>query len=590
MRRSLLFIIALMAVICLPALAGEPAAPIAQPGDKIIDVGTPGLDSFQDAKFGIFVHWGVSSIPGKGEWVQANAKMPVAEYEQLLAKFNPEKFNATEWAELFKSAGARYVTLVTKHHDGFCLFDSKLTDYDVMATPLKRDIVKELTEACRAAGLQVFYYYSLSDWHHPDYWPWGWSGAEIPGRPRKGDNAKYIQYYQGQVRELCSNYGKIGGIWLDGEWDRAGELLDLPTTYQMIHQLQPAALVGNNHHHAPALGEDFQILEREKPVNKIREPFVPLETCDTINGSWGYNAADKAHKSPRDLLRTLVTAAGQGGNLLLNTGPLPDGSILPEHAKALQEMGQWLAEHGGSIYGTRRGPWVWQPWGVSTCKGTAAFLHVLNRPGDSLVLPAPSRKLVAAKAAGEDVKFELTDDPVRGREIAITLPPWNDAETVDFIVELTFDGPVDGQWIAEPIRPNAQGVLDLSAEAVELHGESFERFGGWLWKNENDSFAWHVQVPQAGQYTVVLTYACPEQTAGCELSIGTEKSRVTAKAEPTGSKWEDRKKITLPGTIELPAGNSTVTMKAAGKPKWAFMTWQQVQLRCATTGAANAAQ
>ena len=164
--------------------------------------GKPDLAAFERAKFGIFIHWGVSSILGKGEWVMASDKIPQGEYERLLGRFNPAQFDAKQWVELFRASGAKYVTFVAKHHDGFCLFDSKLTDYTVMRTPLKRDIAKELADACHMAGLKIFFYYSLSDWRHPDYYPLGWSGGGIPGRPKGGNNAKYIAYYQGQVREL----------------------------------------------------------------------------------------------------------------------------------------------------------------------------------------------------------------------------------------------------------------------------------------------------------------------------------------------------------------------------------------------------
>ena len=197
---------------------------------------------FEDAKFGLFIHWGVYSLLGKGEWVMENDKIPIAEYRKLPLQFNPAKFDAEAWVKVAKTAGARYITITTKHHDGFCLYDSRLTDYDVVdASPYGKDPIKALAEACRKHRIKLFFYYSLLDWHHPDYFPLGKTGHHA-GREEKGDWEKYVAYYQGQVRELCTNYGEIGGFWFDGWWDRPEAAWDLEGTYKLIHELQPGAL------------------------------------------------------------------------------------------------------------------------------------------------------------------------------------------------------------------------------------------------------------------------------------------------------------------------------------------------------------
>ena len=249
---------------------------------------------FEDAKFGLFVHWGVYSLLGKGEWVMNNDKLPISEYQKLPPRFNPVKFDADEWVRLAKAAGMKYITITSKHHDGFCMYDSSLTGYDIVdATPYGKDPMKALATACHKQGIKLFFYYSLLDWHHPDYFPRGKTG-QTAGREEKGDWKTYVAYYQGQVRELCSNYGEIGGIWFDGWWDRPEADWDLAGTYRIIHELQPGALVGNNHHVAPFPGEDFQMFEQDLPgensagFNKAGVTSkLPLETCLTMNQSWG---------------------------------------------------------------------------------------------------------------------------------------------------------------------------------------------------------------------------------------------------------------------------------------------------------------
>jgi alpha-L-fucosidase len=305
------------------------------------------VEWFRKARLGIFIHWGVYSILGRGEWVMQNEKISIPEYEKLVGLFNPVGFNAEKWVSVFKEAGAKYVTFTTKHHDGFCMYDSRLTDYKVTKTPFRRDVLKELVEAARKKGLKVFFYYSLLDWHHPDYYPLGLTG-QYAGRKPGGDWGKYLDYYIGQVRELCENYGEVAGFWFDGWWDKPGADWRLTDLYGMIHSLQPSALVGNNHHVNPFPGEDFQIFEQDVPgentagFNKASVSSLPLETCMTINNSWGYNKDDKNYKSSAQLIEVLKRVNGLGANLLLNVGPLPSGELDPEQVERLRELGAWL--------------------------------------------------------------------------------------------------------------------------------------------------------------------------------------------------------------------------------------------------------
>ena len=306
-----------------------------------------------------------------------NDKLPIAEYEKLPPRFNPVKFDAEEWVKLAKAAGMKYITVTTKHHDGFCMFDSKLTAYDIVdATPYGKDPMKALADACHKQGIKLFFYYSLLDWHHPDYFPRGKTG-QAAGRADKGDWKKYVAYYQGQVRELCTNYGEIGGIWFDGWWDRPEADWDLDVDVRLIHELQPGALVGNNHHVAPFPGEDFQMFEQDLPgensagFNKAGVASrLPLETCLTMNQSWGYNARDtRVQERPSKLIHALLGAAGRGANLLLERrAPAGWGD-----RSGIRRSGCWPWANGWRPTARRStaraaGPMPPQPWGVSTVK------------------------------------------------------------------------------------------------------------------------------------------------------------------------------------------------------------------------------
>jgi alpha-L-fucosidase len=334
-------------------------------------------EAFQDKRFGLFIHWGIYSLLMDGEWVMNNKQIPIPDYEKLAPMFNPIRFNAADWVKMVKEAGMKYITITSKHHDGFAMFDSKLTDYDIVdRTPFKRDILKELAEACKKEGIQLFFYHSHLDWHHPEYFPRGKTGLKFTGRPESGDFNKYLDFMDGQLKELCSQYGEIGGIWFDGWWDKPDADWRLEKTYKTIHDLQPQALVGNNHHRSVNPGEDFQMFEKDLPGKNTTgfadKPYVvaplPLETCETMNNSWGFNLKDTKYKTSTQLIHYLVKAAGNNANFLLNVGPAPDGTIQKEFADTLRKIGSWLNVYGKSIYQTRGGPIAEREWGTTTQK------------------------------------------------------------------------------------------------------------------------------------------------------------------------------------------------------------------------------
>jgi len=396
---------------------------------------------YQDMKFGMFIHWGVYSVLGDGEWVFHNRKLTVAEYNRLPAFFDPEKFDAKTWVALAKSAGMKYITITSRHHDGFAMFDSKVSDWNIVArTPYKKDPLKMLADECHRQGIKLFFYYSQLDWHNPDYYPRGATNWDN-GRPDHGDFNRYLdEYMDGQLTELLTNYGPIGGIWFDGMWDKPDADWHLAKTYALIHRLQPAALIIPNHHQTPRSGEDVQTFERDLPGGNTAgfnttyiSTKLPLESSDTLNDSWGFNIGDSNYKSVPDLERRLIRAAGNNSNLLLNIGPYPNGEIDPQFVTRLHAIGDWLSKYGDSIYGTRGGPIPPGDWGVTTQKADKIYVHVLNWGAPLLALQPVAGKITAAHFLLGNSSIDFTQKP---DGVLLKLPPPGKDE-VDRVIVLT---------------------------------------------------------------------------------------------------------------------------------------------------------
>jgi alpha-L-fucosidase len=361
---------------------------------------------WHEARFGMFIHWGLYSVLGRHEWVMENEGIPVAEYEQIAKRFKPKPNAARDWAKLAKAAGQKYMVMTTKHHEGFCHFDSKLTDYCAPKQGPGRDLVKEYVEAARAEGLRVGFYYSLMDWHHPD-------GA----RCAKDEAARqrFVAYIHGQIRELLTNYGQIDVLWYDVASPLDAKGWESEKMNDMVFKLQPKIIVNNRN----KLEGDFAT-----PEQRIQAEKRAWESCMTMNDSWGYQKSDDAWKTPKTVVRNLITCAHDTGNYLLNIGPKPDGSIPEESVKIMTTVGKWMEKNGKSIYDTD----VCQPrrsnYASFTRKGNTLYMHIHFWPGETAILGGLMSKVQGAKllATGKPVKFEQDQFRVKFTGLPATAP------------------------------------------------------------------------------------------------------------------------------------------------------------------------
>ena len=371
---------------------------------------------FSEDRFGIFIHWGIYSTFAQGEWYLQDGPLRREEYAKAANAFYPHDFDAKAWAKVFKKAGARYITFTTRHHDGFSMWNTRQSDYNIMHTPYGKDVVAQLAEACRENNLALHLYYSHIDWMRDDY-PMGRTGRGVGKDTAKADWPHYFAFMNRQLTELLTQYGPVRAIWFDGWWDhdQTKPAFDwqLPEQYALIHRLQPACLVGNNHHQQPKEGEDLQFFERDVPgENKAGLSGqaigrLPLETCETMNGMWGYKVADQNYKSADQLIQLLVRTASKGANLLLNVGPQPDGNLPAAAVERLEAMGEWLQVNGESIYGTAAGSLGDGKNVVSTRRGSKVYVHILDPEIKMLDLPCSDQvKKVYRLGKGTSLSFK----------------------------------------------------------------------------------------------------------------------------------------------------------------------------------------
>ncbi|MGQ1889968.1 alpha-L-fucosidase [Thermophagus sp. OGC60D27] len=371
-------------------------------------------EQFRDMRFGLFVHWGIYSVLGDGEWVMHNQHISYDKYKRLADFFYPYDFDAKKWVQIVKAAGMKYITITTRHHDGFSMFDTEASEYNIVdATPYGKDPLKELAEECKKEGIKLNFYYSLLDWGREDY---GFGKKIVNGAPVDTDWNNYIEFMKAQLTELLTNYGEIGCIWFDGHWERKNANWHYDEIYGLIHEISPSTLIVNNHHMQPLPGEDIQAFERDLPGENtagfshgVKVSDLPLETCATIGKSWGFNLNEKRIKSKKEIIHLLVKAAGKDANLLLNVGPMPNGEIQPEFVKVLNEVGEWISKYGETIYETRGKVIDSQDWGTITQRDNQLFVHILKPDGKPyLFIPDLKLKVASAKnfENGAKLKFK----------------------------------------------------------------------------------------------------------------------------------------------------------------------------------------
>ncbi|MBQ2787651.1 MAG: alpha-L-fucosidase [Bacteroidaceae bacterium] len=398
-------------------------------------------EQFANDRFGIFIHWGIYSMFAQGEWYLQNATIDKNEYAKAADAFYPHRFDAKEWVSAIKASGAKYICFTSRHHDSFSMWDTEQSEYNIVdATPFKRDVLKELADECQRQGIRLHLYYSHIDWSRDEY-PRGRTGLNVIGRDKNKENwPVYYDFMNKQLTELLTNYGPIGAIWFDGLWDHDGDATpfdwQLEEQYAMIHKLQPSCLIGNNHHMEPFPGEDIQIFERDLPgENKAglsgqNVSRLPLETCQTMNGMWGYKLIDQEYKSLETLIQFLVSTAGKGANLLMNIGPQPNGQLPATAMERLKGMGEWMSANGETVYGTTAGDIPAQEWGVTTRKGNRLFVHIFNLDSNELILPLTCKvKKAFTYTDKQPVKFKKTKEGVK-------LTVGDIPEGPDYIIEL----------------------------------------------------------------------------------------------------------------------------------------------------------
>jgi alpha-L-fucosidase len=377
---------------------------------------------FREARFGMFIHWGLYAIPARGEWVRSVEKISIEDYQQYFEEFNPVRYDPAEWARAAKEAGMKYAVLTAKHHDGFCLFDSKLTDYKAPNTPCGRDLVKEFAEAFRKEGIAVGFYYSLVDWHHEDY-P-AYRDRQHPMRDNEEyKNTKhnlpgYIDYMHGQVEELLTSYGKIDIMWFDFSYhNMTGETWRATELVKMIRTLQPHIIIDNRlggdiksrnpELYAGDFGNPEQIIPREGMKDEDGNP-IPWEANITLNNNWGYCANDKEYKSPKDVIRTLINCVSKDGNLLVNVGPNAKGEIPEESLNLLHDIGKWMRKNGESIYGCGSSNYPKPEWGRFTQKGKILYAHILDRVIGQISLQGLRGKIKKARLLSDGSEVLLS--------------------------------------------------------------------------------------------------------------------------------------------------------------------------------------
>jgi len=537
---------------------------------------------WREARFGMFIHWGVYAVPagtyqgrridGIGEWIMHRARIPVAEYRQFARQFNPVRYDPDAWVRLAKEAGMKYIVITSKHHDGFALFDSKVTEWDVVdATPYGKDLLKPLSEACARHGIRLGFYYSQAqDWNHP-------GGAAAGGhwdKAQDGDMDEYIRTIAvPQVREILTGYGPVAILWWDTPVDMNRQRADMLIP---LLRLRPGIIHNNR------LGGGYPG-DTETPEQFIPPTGYPggrdWETCMTMNDTWGYKSYDDNWKSTETLIRNLVDIASKGGNYLLNVGPTAEGLIPEPSVQRLREIGRWMRVHGEAIYATTASPFRRLPWGRCTKKAgpdaTTLYLHVFDWPADGrLPVPGLKNRVLSVKMLadpGRELKHEVSDDGV------VISVPTSPPDPICSVVVCRVEGPPDVAVM--PLGPGADGSIVLPALDADLHGRTLRYESGrnrdniGHWTDPEEYVEWPLRVERPGRYEVIVELASTG-TGSFEVVAGAQRIRATA---PNTGDYGKFTKVTI-GTVDLPGGQVVRLQVRPVKEGWSPINLKSVRL------------
>lgn len=561
---------------------------------------------WDEARFGLFIHWGLYAIPagewngkpvpGVGEWIMLHGQIRPADYEPLKDRFDPVAFDADAWVRLMKEAGCRYFVITTKHHDGFALFRSDVSDYDIAATPFgkgnDRDIMRELADAARRHGMRIGWYHSIMDWHHPDY---------LPRRPwddrpaQDADFGRFKQDLHAQVREILTNYGPIDILWFDGEWEDTWTHADGVELYDLVRAISPHTLINNrvDKGRQGMMGMtadrddgwyrgDFGTPEQEIPATGFA-PGVYWESCMTMNDTWGYKANDTNWKSDSALIRNLIDTASKGGNYLLNVGPDATGTIPPASVERLKAVGRWLEVNGESIHGTKAGVFPRLPWGRSTTRAlpdgnTAIYLHVFDWPQDGrLLVPGLTSEVVSVRGLHRDRMLRVAGAEPTDAGVVVRLngQAWDPhASVIELIVRGTPVIDASKADLASRTRPGADGVIRLEPVHAEVHGHGprLETQHGepniGYWANADTSVLHRFMTDRPGPHRLALRYALAPDSTGSAVDLvftwETGEQRVRFEPETTAA-WSSFRTADL-GVLNLPGGRIDLRVVPTAKP------------------------
>ena len=585
--RTVLFIACVFCALVAASAAGQDSAMPPPQKDMPHD---ERIAWWREARFGMFIHWGVYAVPagrwegkvGGGEWIMEHRHIPISQYEPLAEQFTASEYDPAEWAKIAREAGMKYIVITSKHHDGFALWDSKLSDWDVMRTPHKKDLLAPLAQATRNEGLRFGLYHSIMDWHHPDYTPRRQWNDLAKGEP---DFARFREYLFGQVEEIVTNY-QPDILWFDGEWESTwtheyGKQLEAH-----VRKLKPDILINNRVGKAREgmAGLDKEGLERlgdfgtpEQEIPSTGLPGVDWESCMTMNGTWGYMVDDVTWKSTRTLIRNLIECASKGGNYLLNVGPTAEGEIPEASAQRLREIGQWMEVNGEAIYGTSAGPFKRLPWGRATRKGDVIYLHVFEWPVNAeLNVPlrnSPSRAWLVAD--GRELRASAGESG-----LTLKLPPSMPDEDAT-VIGLRISA--EPEALALPATTQAaDGSITLEAKDADIAGGAhLENIGGQssigYWTRREGTAGWDVQVDKPGEFNVEIEFACEEPSAGSRIAIVCGPSVLEWQVPSTGG-WQQFQTVNL-GRLQIAGGQMVnIRVEAREKPGLAVMNLRRITL------------